>query len=151
MYRSAVTLAAASGLIGCAAQETALEPMTIPYIAPLDEAPFGVADIWPSSDVADLTPAYRHVVFPRDSFPPLAEIAAVTSPRAPVPFQAPPVEPEPLSPPPPAPQGDPVYAAWYKYCIGTEDMTAADWKTIDTSLMPPALADIWAEHCIPIK
>lgn len=154
MHRISVTLAASVGLIGCAGQELAPEPIstTLAYIAPLDEAPFGVAEIEPASDVAHLTPAYRHVVFPRDSFPPLSKLAAVPSPSAPVRLSAPaPAEPEPVSTSPPAPRDDPVYAAWRKYCIGADDMTAADWRIIDTSLMPAALADVWAEECLPLK
>ena len=155
MHRISVTLAASVGLIGCAGHETAPEPIStmLAYVAPIDEAPLGVAEIEPASDVADLSPAYRHVVFPRDSFPPLSKLAAVPSPSAHVRSPAPaPAEPETAGTRQrPPPRDDPVYTAWRKYCIGAQDMTAADWRIIDTSLMPAALSGVWAEECLPLK
>ncbi len=109
------------------------------------QAGLGLSIIHPQSEVADLTQDIRHVLNPDNSIQNIkgfsntqtkkhadskstnTNIHAATEKKI-----------------------SKKYAAWKKYCYGN-DMTAEEWRIIDTTTMPKSLQEKWHDECIPLK
>ena len=106
----------------------------------VEEAPLGLSVIEPTSDVAKLTKAVRHVLFPD------ASLASVSVERAtPIPRKEHPTVP-PIAETTISRSSDPYAQLWKKHCEG-KSLTSQEWDYVLTHPLPNA----WADQCRPMK
>ncbi len=106
----------------------------------VEEAPLGLSVIEPTSDVAKLTKAVRHVLFPDTSLASVSMKRPAPTPRKERP-QAPPIEGT-----TPSLSSEPYAQLWQRYCEG-KSLTMQEWNYIDTHPLP----NEWIDQCRPIK